>query len=627
MKTSRLLSLCVAASLLAACGSDGPMPSPPTPDDAPLQLTLLHINDHHSHLDEEAALMPLATAGGQRENIQVRRGGFARVAGAIDALAAQSDNVIKIHAGDATTGDLYYNLTDGRADADLMQAVCFDTFTLGNHEFDHGDAGLKSFLDFLRDGDCKTQVLSANVRFGPNSPLHPERAPGYVQGSTLLQREGQSIGLVGLTIARKTSNSSRPDPGTHFEDEVIAAQAEIDALRAQGVNKIILQSHTGYDMDLELARQLSGVDVIVGGDSHTLLGPAAMANHGLSPLGDYPTRTTNRDGDPVCVVQAWQYSYVVGQLDVDFDAQGRITSCRGTPHVLIGEELLRQGTPLNTADRTAALADIAASGSLRITQPDPGVQALLAPYASQKQDFGRETAGQADTDLCLRRIPGLRFDPVRSTLGDTCNLDPHVIAHGGDIQQHVAQSMLHAGRQYFGAQIAIQNAGGVRVDMPRGTITVADTYNVLPFGNLLVQLMASGAELKAVLEEAMDALVTRGATGSYPYAAGLRWQVDFTQPRGKRVSRLQVAGTDGIWQPLDDATLYNVITIAFLADGLDDYTTFGKIKGDRRIDVGLGDAESFLDYLRAQPGSPPRLQRLPSDQYSTQAFIDPAPTN
>src|SRR5690606_27952342 len=147
------------------------------------------------------------------------------------------------------------------ADADLMNQACFDTFTLGTHDFAHGDARLKRLLDFLRDGPCATRVLSANVGFAESSALHPSPAPGYVRGSVVLQRGNHAIGLVGITAARKTANSSRPDPGTRFDDEATAAQAEIDGLRAQGVERIVLQTHVGYPADLELARRLRGVDV------------------------------------------------------------------------------------------------------------------------------------------------------------------------------------------------------------------------------------------------------------------------------------------------------------------------------------------------------------------------------
>ena len=171
------------AVLVAACGggSDGgtttPAPNPtPAPAQAqPLDLTILHINDHHSTLESRTKALQLSAGGSSAVAVSVDAGGFPRVAAAIGELAAQSANVLKLHAGDALTGTLYFNRAgaNGEADAALMNTVCFDAFTLGNHEFDKGDSGLKGFIDLLHKGSCKTPVLSANVRFGANSALNP----------------------------------------------------------------------------------------------------------------------------------------------------------------------------------------------------------------------------------------------------------------------------------------------------------------------------------------------------------------------------------------------------------------------------------------------------------------------
>lgn len=602
---------------LAGCAGPGaPAPNPPA---APFSLTLLHLNDHHSHLDPERFALQLDTGNG-REAVDVEHGGFARVAAAIKALAADRRNVIKIHAGDALTGDLYFNLSDGEADAALMNVVCFDSFTLGNHEFDHGDAGLKRFIGFLHAGSCQTPVLSANVDFGAGSPLHSDRARGLVRPSAVIERGGQRIGLVGITIAGKTKHASRPDADTQFGDEAERAQTEINRLRAAGVNKIIVQSHYGYQQDQALAARLDGVDVLVGGDSHTLLGPAALQAYGLSPAGPYPTRVVDRHGKPVCIVQAWQYAYVVGELTVDFDAAGEVTGCRGTPHVLIGDDFRQGAHTLDATQRAAVLADIAAGGVLRITAPDAAAQAALAPYARQREAFGSKVVAQVASDLCLRRVPGSRRDPGRSTLGDACNRDPHGIAHGGDVQQLVAVAFLAQGQRYFGAEIALQNGGGVRVDLPAGEVDVRRIYTALPFRNTLQRLHLSGAELKATLEAALAAVIA-GNTGSYPYAAGLRWQVDLNRPEGGRFHALEVK-QQGRWVPLEPARSYTLATSDFLADGGDYYIPLKAITGERRLDVGLDYAEAFLAYLDNLPGPSKVLARLPDAEYSTQRFID-----
>ena len=589
----------------------------------PITLTLLHLNDHHSHLDAETAPLLLDT-GGQREEVMVERGGFPRVTAAMRELARQSANVLKIHSGDASTGDLYYTLTEGKADAVMMNAVCFDTFTLGNHEFDNTDAGIKKLMGFLHNDSCATPMLSANVRFGKSSPMYGTKPPEAILPSTIVEREGEKIGIIGLTVAGKTKHSSRPNGDTIFLDEAEAAQQEIDRLRLRGVNKIILSTHIGYKRDQELARKLSGVDVIVGGESHSLLGPATLSQYGLTPEGPYPTRTIDRDGKPVCITQAWQYGYVVGELRVSFDGQGEVQHCEGTPWLLIGDTFTRKDkTPLTPGQTAAVNAEISRSHLLRITEPDPEATRLLAPFKQAKESLGAKVVAKTEDNLCLRRVPGSKRDTSRSTLGDVCNKNPRVNAHGGDIQQIVAEAFLQQGKTFFGADLSLQNGGGVRIDLAPGPITVKDVYTVLPFKNTLVQLNATGKEIKEALEDAVDGVTgPAGNTGCYPYAGGLRWQVDLSQPKGQRLSHLEIRADDGSYRPFELNKTYKVATISFLADGNDSFTALKKVTGERRIDVGLDYAEAFLQYIEKLPGKTKVIKPLEVRDYSTQKFID-----
>ncbi|WP_040549433.1 bifunctional metallophosphatase/5'-nucleotidase [Pusillimonas noertemannii] len=631
-RLARAVSL-AALALLAACSNlDGQGPTAQsaagqdgaTRQDSAYTLTILHINDHHSHLDDAAVPLMLDTGGGRRARVQVSAGGFARVASAMKELAAQSQGpILKIHAGDALTGTLYYSLTNGQADADLMNTVCFDAMTLGNHEFDHGDSALKRFIDRLHGGNCQTPVLSANVRFGPDSALNPARAPGLVQPSVIVERNGRRIGLVGITVADKTLNSSRPDPGTTFLDEAASAQAEIDALHRQGVDIIVLQTHYGYRADLALARRLRGVDAIVGGDSHTLLGPASLQDHGLTPVGPYPTRVTDLDGKLVCVVQAGQYANVVGELALRFDNAGRLLSCEGQPHILIGDDFRRAtgAQALSDQEKQAVRADIERSGALRLTRPDPDAVKALAPHQARKQEYGSVVVAHTEETLCARRVPGPRGDRSRSGQGDACNSNPRVIGHGGDIQQLVAQAYLEQARSYFDADIALINAGGVRIDLPAGPLTVLDVHTLLPFKNTLVQLKIPGSVLKEVLESAVGAaLGPTPSTGAYPYAAGMRWRVDASRAPGQRLSGLEVM-QDGRYAPLDLDRNYSVATIDFIADGKDHYTAFARLHAGQRVDVGLDATQLFLDYAQETARSGRTLRPLPPSQYSTREFL------
>ena len=234
------------------------------------ELKILHINDHHSHLKPDSR-MSLDLDG---QSTRVRSGGMPAVVAKMKQLAQDGgNNVLKLHAGDAVSGSLFFTLFKGEADAALMNEVCFDAFALGNHEFNEGDAGLAKFLDFLKSGDCQTPVLAANIKPEVGvSALTPNSATDYIQPYTVMQIGGMKVGIVGIDIVRKTKLSSSPDETTMFLDEAETAQMMVDELTASGVDHIILLTHYGYRNEIELAATIDGVDVIIGGDSHTLLG-------------------------------------------------------------------------------------------------------------------------------------------------------------------------------------------------------------------------------------------------------------------------------------------------------------------------------------------------------------------
>ena len=622
LKHGLLYGAVVAA--VAACGGGGSDEEPKS--DA---LTILHINDHHSTLASKTATLKLPVDGATTA-VTVDAAGFARVTAAIDEIAAKSSNVLKLHAGDAITGTLYFNRagSDGEADMAMLNTVCFDAYTLGNHEFDKGDTGLKGILDRLKAGACNTAVLSANVKFGANSALNASRAPNLVKPSTIIERGGNKIGIVGLTIAQKTKASSSPDKDTEFEDEATAAQREIDKLQAQGVKRIVLLSHIGYGYDKTLAAKLRGVDVIVGGDSHTLLGPDAMTTIGIgSPAGAYPTRATDKEGKPVCIVQAWEYSQVVGELKVQFDKNGVVTECTGTPHVLIGDQFKIAGKDATDAQRNAIVSGVNASGFLRMTTPSAKAQAVLKPFSEKVAGFNATKVAIAPQELCSRRVPGGEGSVDYSRSSAACNAEGSVNVRGGDIQQLVAQAYLDVANQHYGgADISLQSGGGVRVPLT-GEVTAANAIQVLPFGNMLYRLNVTGVEVKAMLEDGLEAVYgTGGSTGPYPYTGGLRFDVNTAAALGARISGVEVrdAGS-GQWSLLDPAKTYRLFVLSFNANGGDGYKTLAAVPAERRLDIGVLDADVFFNYIDKQAKDAttglPVLQRLPVDLYSTKSFV------
>lgn len=589
---------------------EAPAPEAPAPDGGPFDLTILHVNDTHSHLDPDSGDLELP--GGET---RVQFGGFPSVVSKIDELEAEaSGDVVKLHAGDAITGTLFFSLFEGEADAALLNEACFDVFALGNHEFDNSDQGLADFLGHLNgSANCNTATVAANVVPAPGTPLAPEGDKIFEDNVIIEYDGGERVGYVGIDIAGKTQNSSSPLDTTEFLDEIETAQAQVDLLTAAGVNKIVLVSHIGLDNDLDLASQVSGVDVIVGGDSHSLLGN--FDDLGLNTSGEYPQRTTDADGNPVCVVQAWQFSWVVGELNVSFDEDGVVSGCEGTPHLILADSFQRE--PSEDADREEltgeardeVVAFVEARPELSIVTPDADAEAVLDQFSGQVDELQMQVIGAATDDLCLERIPG----QGRSQLCDVSE----TADNGGDIQQLVTNAFL---ARAFRADIAIQNSGGIRIDIPEGDVTIADVFELLPFANTVVELEMTGAEVAAVVEEAIAfSIDPDGSSGAYPYGAGIRWDVDLNAADGERLSNIEVL-VDGAYVPLDPADTFIVATNSFTAGGGDGYATFESVVDDgRSVDTLLEYAQVFIDYIEQDVAG--ELTLPDPATYSTQSII------
>lgn len=636
MKSSlkSLTSLVLGTVLLAGCNSDGEdgaqgpqgeqgIQGPAGQNaDMTLDLTILHMNDHHSHIakddfDLDVTGLGLTTTidgGNPLEEVTVNYGGFPMLVSLFDTLEGQSENVLKLHSGDAITGTLYYSLFKGQADAAMMNQVCFDAFALGNHEFDDGDSGLANFLNWLNSTACETPTLAANVVPGATSAV----SSGYIQPYTIVEKNGHKIGIIGIDIAGKTVNSSSPDATTEFLDETTTAQQYIDELTAMSVNHIVLMTHYQYENDLELAAALTGVDVIVGGDSHTLLGDSTFSDLGFNPIADYPAEVTDLDGNKVCVVQAWEYAHIMGKLDVSFDENGVVTACGGHPYMPIEAEISYEHADddervLSGADYTAVIASLTSHPEVVVTPSDATTQMMLETFDADVEALQQTIIGTVADDLCLERFPG----QGRSNL---CDVSATYV-YGSDISNIVAKAFLTVTPT---ADIAIQNGGGVRVDVAAGDYSIGDAFSLLPFSNTLVTLEMTGQQIVDVLEEALaNTLDNDGSSGSYPYASGLRFSVDASQPQGSRVSNLEVnSRVAGDWTAIDLATTYTVVTNDFIASGRDGYTTFGEVfeAGDY-VDTYTEYAQGFIDYVESLTNAAQQVRKLPAAEYSTQNYI------
>ncbi|MFZ7946323.1 5'-nucleotidase C-terminal domain-containing protein [Neobacillus sp. 19] len=489
-------------------------------------LNVMHTNDTHANIDNVAKKMT-----------------------AIKSVRAEKPNALLLDAGDVFSGTLYFNEYKGLADLEFMELAGYDAMTFGNHEFDMGTEVLGNFVK-----EADFPFVSSNVNFTNDANLksrfHNDLVTDNPTGGNIYDGiikvvNGEKVGIFGLTTA-ETPTISSPGAGVDFENYVNEAKESVAALKAQGVNKIIALTHLGYDdsvvwdNDLELAKQVEGIDVIVGGHSHTKL--------------DAPVFDTTGE-EPTVIVQANEYNKFLGTLDVTFDKDGKVIVPETTGKLL----------DVNTYAEDAETAQI-----------------LNTKYKPAVDEKKATVVGKAAVDL-VGGNPAART--VETNLGNF--ITDGMLAKAQTINPDTL--------------IAVQNGGGIRVTLPAGNITVADVLRVLPFGNTLGIMDLKGEEIKAALEYSVkDAPST--AFGGFLQVSGLKVKYDSTKPAGQKIQSIDVKGKDGKYTALDNTKHYFVATNVFTAKGGDGFTMFGKAYAEGRVsEPGFVDWEMFNDYIAAQP--------------------------
>ncbi len=515
-------------------------------------LTLLHTNDFHARVDEYnvngARCKPAdATAGNCI-------GGAPRLATAVNAIRNSQPNVLLLDAGDQFQGTLFFNLFKGAVLNETMNYLGYDVMAIGNHEFDSGPA---VFADFIEG--AKFPVVGANINASADAHLAGKIAPYAV-----VERGGHKIGVIGITTP-ETENISSPGPNVKFNAPAASLQAAANALQAQGINKIIALTHVGYSEDLLLAAQVSGVDVIIGGHSHTFLySPVASQtfsppNLALTPAGAYPT--VRGGAAPVLVASAYQWGTFLGNLNVSFDANGVLKTWRGNPIYMS-----------------------------RNVAKDAMLDAKLDPYRAAVANLITTPVGETTVSLPIS-VGGKRI----------CRLGECLM---GNL---VADAMLAKANEFFpGAnyQIAFQNGGGLRAPIAAGQVTMGDVMETLPFGNAIATMELEGKYVKAALEN--GARLYPSENGAFSQVAGLKYVIDPTQAVGSRITSVQVwNGT--AWEPLETAKMYKVVTNDFMRRGGDNYLMFRDFAVNP-YDFGPALDEALADYFRANSPVTPVIE-------------------
>jgi 5'-nucleotidase len=433
---------------------------------ADYSLTILHTNDFHARFEPISRFDSGCSAADNAEGKCF--GGTARLVTAIADARSRTNNSILVDGGDQFQGTLFYTYYKGAAAAEFMNQLGYDGMTVGNHEFDDGPEVLKGFMDSVQ-----FPVLMSNADVSAE-PLLADT----LMKSTIIERGGEQIGMIGLT-PENTDELASPGPNVTFTDPVAAVQAEVDKLTEMGVNKIIVLSHSGYGVDLDVAANTTGVDVIVGGHTNTLLGDDEDA------AGPYPTMV----GD-TAIVQAYAYGKFLGELNVTFDDNGVITEAAGAPLLI----------DASVAEDEATVARVAE---------------LAVPLEEIRQRVVAETAASIEGDRSVCRA-------MECEMGNL-----------------IADAMLDRVADQ-GIQIAFQNSGGIRASIDAGEVTMGEVLTVLPFQNTLSTFQVTGTAMIAALEN--GASQHEDGSGRFPQVSGMSFTVDLSQEPGSRISDIMVGG-------------------------------------------------------------------------------------
>ncbi|WP_170402028.1 bifunctional metallophosphatase/5'-nucleotidase [Ruegeria arenilitoris] len=498
---------------------------------ADYKLTILHTNDFHSRFEP---INKYDSGCGAEDNAEGKCfGGSARLVTAVNDARARAENSILVDGGDQFQGSLFYTYYKGKVAAEFMNKLGYDAMTVGNHEFDDGPEVLAGFVDAV---EFPILMSNANIE---NEELLTDR----IMPSTVIEVGGEKIGLIGLT-PEDTDELASPGPNVVFSDPVPAVQAEVDKLTAEGINKIIVLSHSGYGVDQRVAQETTGVDVIVGGHSNTYL-----SNTSDKAAGPYPTVVNG-----VQIVQAYAYGKFLGELSVTFDDDGNVVEAVGEPLIMD-----------NTVTEDQAALD-------RIAE-------LAKPLDEIRNKVVANAAAPIEGDRSICRV-------------QECEM--------GNL---VADAML-ARVADQGVQIAIANSGGLRASIDAGDVTMGEVLTVLPFQNTLSTFEISGQGIIDALENGVSQV--EEVKGRFPQVAGLKFTWDSSvAPNEGRVTEVMVAEGDG-YVPIDPAKTYLVVTNNYVRNGGDGYKMFSG-EDKNAYDFGPDLADVTAEYLAANAPYTPYL--------------------
>ena len=569
------IALCIAAFVTFGVGFSARLVG------APLTVQLLHASDF------EAGVPALDDIPRFSSVLNALREGF----DGETILLSSGDNYI---AGPFFTASADpaapFNGVRGRGDIAILNALGFQASCIGNHEFDVATEHIRKII--LPDASvnysgARFPYLGVNLDFSPDPNLADLVTPdgqdassvrNKIAGSTVLTVAGQKIGVVGA-ITKELNTLASTGAVVVSTDLVGKVQAAVDALVAQGLNKVILLAHLqDYRNEFDLATRLRGVDIIVAGGSHAVFAkPSDRVRKGDVVAHAYPAVFKSADGEPVYVVNTGSNYRYVGRLMVTFDDAGVVTALDGRSGAYATDA---QGV-LETGGRAATPAVV------EIVQSIGGIL-----DAKDGNLFGRTTQFLDGRSVQVRSEEtnlGELF--VDAYLWYARQIDPKTVIgfqDGGGVRDSIGGYSSTGGHAEVGPPVA-----NPRVGKKDGDISQLDIENALRFNDGLTLLTLTAQQLRDCIEWGVSA---SGSSGRYPHVSAALFsyhpankpmtyvtddngdpvRIDFP---GERLQNLVVIDPDerqdlvvenGVLQG-DPARPFRVVTIDYMANGGDGY--------------------------------------------------------
>ena len=576
-----VLTVLLALSLAAVACSPAATVEKPLKEitTSPLTMTILHVNDTHSYVTLHDLLLKFNGV-----DTLASVGGYSLLNSAVEDIRSREKNVLLLHGGDILEGTIWSSKFAGSIDVDAMNTMMFDAFVPGNHEFSKSVQEAATL--FSR---AQFPILAANMDVA-NEPL----LTGKVKPYAIVEYEEQKVGIIGL-VTPDTAFLGYTGRNITFLPVEDAARQYIAELNQFGVNKIVMLSHLGYQMDVKLARAVPGIDIIVGGHSATFMGGPEFEQIGLMPEVPYPTELTGPDGGKVLIVQAWEYNQMLGQITLVFDDKGRIISYNGKPFIFASN-----GFKIEDAwgwshlcpcrpEYGQIMEAVAKNPEFKLYWNSPEMDSILQPYINQVSGDLNAVVAVADENLI--RGPNKGPGPIIADafLWSAFKANPEV-------------------------QFAIYDSYNIRSDVYKGSILANDVYMLLPLRQSLATMKVKGDMIKMLLEMGLDSHIRINDPPPCYEVSGLKMTIDMNRKSGDRITSMQVRKPDGSYGDMDMQADYTMAATDYLADKgitplVNKVSWLGPLADNLKSwlkdylgykNLGISDVDAMTEYLRVQ---------------------------